>query len=92
MVITRKCPLCGKFSSVVCDSDAWAKYQNGALAQDAFPDMDTFTRETIISGMCDPCQIQFFIEDDEDDCDGECDVCAEFDCPSNASLFAPWEE
>ena len=90
MVITKCCPLCGAFSSVTCDSDAWVAYQNGALAQVAFPDMDIFARETLISGMCEPCQVRFFTEDE--DCDGECDICADFDCPSNASMLAPQEE
>lgn len=67
MVITKCCPLCGAFSSVTCDSDAWVAYQNGALAQVAFPDMDIFARETLISGMCEPCQTRFFIEDDEEE-------------------------
>ena len=67
MVITKCCPLCGAFSSVVCDSKAWATYQNGALAQVAFPDMDVFARETLISGMCEPCQTRFFTEDDEEE-------------------------
>lgn len=92
MIITRRCPLCGKLTSVMCAESAWKSYQDGALAQDAFPDMDVFNRETLISGMCEPCQMRFFIEDDDEDCDGECDICADFDCPSNASLFAPYEE
>ena len=89
MIITKCCPLCGAFSSVTCDPDAWVTYQNGALAQVAFPEMDIFTRETLISGMCFECQTRFFIEDDEEECDGECDVCADYDCPGNASPFAP---
>lgn len=81
MNITRRCPLCGKFTSVVCDKSAWDAYEAGALAQNAFPTMDLHTRETIISGMCEPCQISFFEVDDEEDCDGECDTCEYYDCP-----------
>ncbi len=89
MVITRQCPMCGELSSVLCATDAWESYQHGGLAQVAFPEMDIFTRETLISGMCFECQTRFFIEDDEEECDGECDVCTDYDCPGNASLFSP---
>ena len=69
MDIARRCPLCGKFTSVVCDESAWDAYKAGALAQNAFPDMNVFDRETIISGMCKPCQMLFFFGDDEDEDD-----------------------
>ena len=91
ITVNCRCPLCGKTTLISCADTAWEAYEHGALAQEAFADMDLATRETIISGMCEPCQLQFFIEDDED-CDGECDVCYDFDCPSNASLFNPYDE
>ena len=72
--ITCRCPLCGKTSTVTCSEEQWYAYEDGALAQDAFADMDLHTRETIISGMCLPCQERFFVEDD-DDCDGDCANC-----------------
>ena len=31
-------------------------------------------------------------DEDDDGCDGECDVCCDFDCPSNASMFAPRDD
>ena len=87
--VTRRCPMCGKISSVTCDRDAWRTWESGGcLIQEAFPDMDIHTREILISGMCLECQESFFVEDD-DDCDGECDVCTDYDCPGNASIFAP---
>lgn len=94
VTITSHCFMCGRLTTVTCDESAWEKYENGALAQEAFPDMDIHTRETIISGMCLPCQEKFFeaMDENEDECDGECDVCCDFDCPSNASLFAPQDE
>ena len=76
--VTRRCPMCGKISSVSCDRDAWRTWESGGcLIQEAFPDMDIHTRETLISGMCLPCQESFFVED-EDDCDGECDTCPNY--------------
>ena len=80
ITVTCRCPLCGKISNVVCEESAWHAYAYGALAQDAFADMDIHLRETIISGMCLPCQESFF-EEDDDDCDGECSTCEHYDCP-----------
>jgi hypothetical protein len=54
-------------SFVSCDEAGWDAYEAGALIQDAFPQMDLHTRETIISGMCEPCQIRFFETDDEEE-------------------------
>lgn len=88
--VTCHCPLCGKVSFVTCDEDAYDRYVTTSTPiQEIFPDMDLHTRELLISGMCLDCQASFFVEDD--DCDGKCDVCCDFDCPSNASLFAPQE-
>lgn len=81
MTINCRCPLCGSTTQVTCEENAWQTYANGALAQDAFADMDLVTRETLISGMCEPCQIRFFETDDEENCDGECDTCEHYDCP-----------
>lgn len=81
--ITRTCPFCGTPTTVNCRESEWLAYENGALAQDAFPEMDLHTRETLISGMCPDCQSKFFEVEDDWDCDGECDVCTDFDCPSN---------
>ena len=92
ITVDCRCPLCGKISSVTCDKDAYQEYiSTRTPIQEIFPDMELSTREMLISGMCLPCQEAFFVEDDED-CDGECDVCLDFDCPSNASYFAPQEE
>lgn len=79
-----KCPWCGKETNIECDKTAWEEYQDGALIQDAFPQLDVVTREMLISGMCPDCQAEFYDamdEDDDDDeyCDGECDVCCNFE-------------
>ena len=67
MTITRTCPLCGKVSTITCKGPQWFAYENGALIQDAFPDMDLQTRETIISGLCVPCQAPFFDEEEDEE-------------------------
>ena len=86
-----RCPFCGAISSIPCDEDALARYDAGALVQDAFPQMDLVTREILVSGMCRTCQSSFF-EEEEEDCNGECDACFDFDCSANASLFTQWDE
>lgn len=86
VAVDCRCPMCGAISHILCDEVAWDAYEDGALAQEAFADMDLHTRETIISGMCLSCQDRFFIEDDED-CDGDCITCTDFDCPGNRNLF-----
>lgn len=67
ITVTCRCPLCGTTTQVTCEESAWQTYVNGALAQDAFADMDIHTRETIISGMCLDCQHSFFDVEDEDE-------------------------
>ena len=81
--VTCRCPLCGTASYVTCDADAYFKYATtSALIQDVFPMMDIHTRETLISGMCLQCQESFFVEDEEDDCNGVCELCSlGDDCP-----------
>lgn len=83
ITIERICPCCGDPVTVTCRESNWIAYENGALAQEAFADMDLHTRESIISGMCPDCQSKFFEVEDDWDCDGECDVCTDFDCPGN---------
>jgi len=87
ITVNNHCPICGKTTPVTCDRDAWRTWESGGcLIQEAFPKMDIHLRETLISGMCLPCQESFFMEDD-DDCDGECDVCCDTDCPSNVNFL-----
>lgn len=94
IMITCKCPMCGKITYVPCSYEQYSRYMNtDALIQDVFPDMDIHTRETIISGMCKPCQDKFFISDDDDEdyaegaCDGMCNLCAEQDTCYNSALL-----
>ena len=66
-VINTTCPFCGKTTPVqirrAADYHAW---QNGALAQDAFPYLSADEREMLISGICPTCWDNMFSgEDDE---------------------------
>ena len=67
IVIACTCPLCGAITDVTVSLEQYNKYKfTDALIQDVFPELSLQTRETIISGMCFPCQEGFF-DDDEDD-------------------------
>ena len=85
MIIACICPLCGRQTNIACTYEQYREYtlNPAALVQDVFADKDATTRETIISGMCKNCQDNFFIEEYEDDCDGECDTCFYPNCPSS---------
>lgn len=68
ITVNCRCPLCGAISHVTCDEDAYQEYVNTPTPiQEIFPDMDPSTREMLISGMCEPCQIRFFEADDEEE-------------------------
>lgn len=84
VVVNCRCPFCGTMSSILCEETALLAYERGALIQEAFSDMDVCSRETLISGMCVPCQERFFVEDDEDECDGDCEECEAWaECPDH---------
>ena len=70
MMITmfNVCPFCGCERTVEVDVSDLEKYENGELAQVAFPSpkYSVEIREFIISGICPPCQKSIFGgEDDE---------------------------
>lgn len=89
MIIECACPFCGKVTYVGCTFEQYKEYMlnPAALVQDIFPEKDTTERETIVSGMCKECQDNFFSEEEEENCDGECDVCPDTDCPSNVNFM-----
>lgn len=68
-VINTTCPFCGKTTPVqirrVADYNAW---QNGALAQDAFPYLSADEREMLISGICPKCWERTFDEEEDEEC------------------------
>ena len=68
-VITR-CPFCGRGNEVeVNEMDYW-DWQDGTLAQDAFPYLTSEEREMLISGICPDCWNSMW-GNDEDWNDGE---------------------
>ena len=55
VVYTRKCFHCSQTGFVVVKSDDLDKYSDGALIQEAFPEMPMDRREQIISGIHPEC-------------------------------------
>lgn len=49
-IATPTCGLCGKGAIVTVPPAGWRKWMEGALVQDAFPDLDANVREQLITG------------------------------------------
>ena len=68
-VITR-CPFCGRGNEVEVNEEDYWDWQDGTLAQDAFPYLASEEREMLISGICPDCWNSMW-GSDEDWEDGE---------------------
>lgn len=88
-LLVRDCPRCGKESEVIVPAQGLWDWEHGKLAQDAFPVMPPYHRETIITGLHPACWQKDF--DDVFDCPargledefaGSCDQCGKsnYDC------------
>jgi len=53
--IVKNCMFCGKESSISVDSASLYLYNQGAMIQDAFPDLTASEREVIKSGIHGEC-------------------------------------
>lgn len=52
---TRPCPFCGQSALFALSPEAVQRYQQGALLQDAFPELDQGQREQLKTGICPSC-------------------------------------
>lgn len=76
IILTKKCPYCGCQSEIDVDQIQYQNWENGMLAQMAFPTMDKEIREVLISGTHPDCWNELFgeigdilnYEEDDDDC------------------------
>ena len=69
VTIVTRCPFCGKAQFIaVNEADYW-DWQEGELAQNAFPYLSADDREALISGICRDCWESMFggYEDEEED-------------------------
>ena len=59
------CPFCGREHAVEVNHMDYLDWQNGELAQDAFPYLSANEREMLISGCCPRCWNNMFWTDEE---------------------------
>jgi len=63
VTIITACPFCGHANEVAVNEDDYWDWQDGILAQDAFPYLSPDEREMLISGICPKCWAKTFEED-----------------------------
>lgn len=66
IIQTKRCVVCREFGDLAVWEDDYNRYINGALIQDAFPDLMTPAREQIVSGTHPECWIKLFGDDETD--------------------------
>lgn len=54
------CPACGNTHFVEVNEEDFLAWENGELAQNAFPYLSATEREQLISGLCLNCQSEIF--------------------------------
>ena len=75
-VVTR-CPFCGRANEIAVNEMDYLDWQDGKLAQDAFPYLSASDREMLITGICPDCwdgifgnendHFENFIEENDDE-------------------------
>lgn len=67
--VVTTCPFCGHANFVEVNEDDYFDWQDGELAQNAFPYLSADEREMLISGICPTCWDKTFGSDEEPDPD-----------------------
>ena len=67
VTIVTVCPFCGHANEVEVNEEDYWEWQDGALAQDAFPYLSADEREMLISGICPKCWEKTFGGEEEED-------------------------
>ena len=55
ITLSKKCACCGAITAVEVSEEAHDKYISGSTVLDAFPELNVFDREVLISSMCYDC-------------------------------------
>jgi hypothetical protein len=56
-IFSQICPICRENeTTVLVTEEAFKKYNRGASVQEAFPELNDFDKEVLVSGMCYDCQ------------------------------------
>ena len=61
------CPFCHKAHEIAVNEMDYLDWQDGKLAQDAFPYLSASDREMLISGICDSCWLGMFGTGEEEE-------------------------
>ena len=69
---TRRCRICNETGTVTVETDQLEDYNNGAMIQNAFPDLSPGEREQLMTGIHPDCWDKTFayLEDEDDYDDG----------------------
>ena len=67
--VVTACPFCGHAHEVEVNEMDYLDWQDGELAQNAFPYLSADEREMLISGICPTCWDKMFGSDEEPDPD-----------------------
>ena len=67
VTVVTTCPFCGHANEVEVNEMDYLDWDDGMLAQNAFPYLSATEREQIISGICPDCQKSIFGDDEEDE-------------------------
>lgn len=65
--IVTKCPFCGRANFVEVNENDYLDWQDGELAQNAFPYLSADEREMLISGICPTCWNGMFPPDPDEE-------------------------
>lgn len=65
--VVTQCPFCGHGNEVEVNESDYLDWQDGKMAQDAFPYLSANEREMLISGICPTCWNKMFRDDGEPD-------------------------
>ena len=65
--VVTYCPFCHKAHEVAVNEMDYLDWQDGKLAQDAFPYLSASDREMLITGICEDCWNGMFGTDEEDE-------------------------
>jgi hypothetical protein len=69
VIVVTQCPFCGKAHEVLVNEEDYLDWEDGELAQNAFPYLSADEREMLISGICPSCWRGMFGGEDEEDKD-----------------------
>lgn len=67
VTVITACPFCGHANEVEVNEMDYLDWDDGMLAQDAFPYLSADEREMLISGICPTCWAKMFGGEDEED-------------------------